>query len=195
MNLVLFDFDGTLTSKDSLPGFIQYAVGKPAYYFGLSLMSPILLAYFSGLIPNDIAKQKLMARYFKGWSFDRFRQVARDYSHSEIDKIIRQQAIEKLNWHQQKGDRVIVVSASMEDWLKPWCDNKGVELLATRLVTENGLLTGKFATPNCHGEEKVNRIKALLNLSDYDRIFAYGDSSGDTEMLAIANEGYYRKFE
>lgn len=195
MNLVLFDFDGTLTSKDSLPGFIQYAVGKPAYYFGLSLMSPILLAYFSGLIPNDIAKQKLMARYFKGWSFDRFRQVARDYSHSEIDKIIRQQAIEKLNWHQQKGDRVIVVSASMEDWLKPWCDNKGVELLATRLVTENGLLTGKFATPNCHGEEKVNRIKALLNLSDYDRIFAYGDSSGDTEMLAIADESYYRKFE
>lgn len=195
MNLALFDFDGTLTSKDSLPDFIQYAVGKPAYYFGLALLIPVLLGYFSGLIRNDIAKQKLMARYFKGWSLDRFKQVASDYSRSEIDRIIRQQAIEKLNWHQQQGDRVIVVSASMEDWLKPWCDNKGVELLATRLNTENSIISGKFATPNCHGEEKVNRIKALLNLSDYDRVFAYGDSSGDTEMLAIADESYYRKFD
>lgn len=195
MNLALFDFDGTLTSKDSLPDFIQYAVGKPAYYFGLALLIPVLLGYFFGLIRNDIAKQKLMARYFKGWSLDRFKQVASDYSRSEIDRIIRQQAIEKLNWHQQQGDRVIVVSASMEDWLKPWCDNKGVELLATRLNTENSIISGKFATPNCHGEEKVNRIKALLNLSDYDRVFAYGDSSGDTEMLAIADESYYRKFD
>jgi phosphatidylglycerophosphatase C len=195
VNLALFDFDGTLTSKDSLSDFIQYAVGKPAYYFGLILLSPVLLVYLSGLIRNDVAKQKLMARYFKGWSFERYQQVANDYSRSEIDKIVRQQAIEKLNWHQQQGDRVIIVSASMEDWLKPWCDSKGVELLATRLMTENGIISGEFATANCHGEEKVNRVKELLNLSDYDRIFAYGDSSGDTEMLAIADECFYRKFD
>ena len=194
MNLALFDFDGTLTSKDSLSDFIQYAVGKPAYYFGLILLSPVLLVYLSGLIRNDVAKQKLMARYFKGWSFERYQQVANDYSRSEIEKIVRQQAIEKLNWHQQQGDRVIIVSASMEDWLKPWCDSKGVELLATRLMTENGIISGEFATPNCHGKEKVKRVRELLNLSDYDRIFAYGDSSGDTEMLAIADEGFYRKF-
>jgi len=195
MNLALFDFDGTLTNRDSLPDFIQYAVGKPAYYFGLSLLSPVLLFYSFGLIRNDVAKQKLMARFFKGWSYERFQQVANDYSLSEIDRIIRQQAIEKLDWHQQQGDRVIVVSASMEDWLKPWCDNKGVELLATRLEIKNGSITGEFATPNCHGEEKVSRIKALLNLSDYGRIIAYGDSSGDTAMLAIADESFYRKFE
>jgi len=195
MNLALFDFDGTLTSKDSLPDFIQFAVGKPTYYFGLSRLSPVLLGYLFGFITNDIAKQKLVARYFKGWSFDRFQQVANDYSLSEIDKIVRPQAIEKLKWHEQQGDRVIIVSASMEDWLKPWCDNRGIELLATRLVTENGFLSGEFATPNCHGQEKVNRITALLNLSEYDRVFAYGDSSGDTEMLAIADESYYQKFD
>ena len=194
MNLALFDFDGTLTSKDSLPGFIKYAVGKPTYYFGLFLLSPVLFSYLIGIIGNDVAKQKLMGRYFKGWSFERYKQISKNYSHSEIDRIIRLQAIEKLNWHQQQGDRVIVVSASMEDWLKPWCDSKGVELLATRLLSDNGIISGEFATPNCHGEEKVNRILALLNPSDYDRVFAYGDSSGDTEMLAIADESFYRKF-
>ena len=194
MNLALFDFDGTLTHKDSLPDFIQYAVGKPNYYFGLALLSPVMLAYLSGFTRNDIAKQKLMAQYFRGWSFERYKQVAEKYSQSEIYKIIRQQAVEKLEWHQSQGDRVIVVSASMEDWLKPWCDNREVELLATRLASENGILSGQFATANCHGKEKVKRIEALLKLSDYDCIYAYGDSSGDTEMLAIADQSFYRRF-
>ena len=69
MNLALFDFDGTLTSKDSLPDFIQYAVGKPTYYFGLLLLSPVLFSYLIGIIRNDVAKKKLIGRYFKGWSF------------------------------------------------------------------------------------------------------------------------------
>lgn len=194
MNLALFDFDGTLTSKDSLPGFIQYAVGKPRYYLGLALLSPVLIAYQFGVIRNDIAKQKLMGQYFSGWSFERFQRIAEDYSRSEIDKILRQQAIEKLKWHQQQGDRVVVVSASMEDWLKPWCDERGVELLATRLLSVNGIISGEFETPNCHGEEKVNRVKAFLQLSDFDCIYVYGDSSGDTELLALADQGFYQKF-
>jgi HAD superfamily phosphoserine phosphatase-like hydrolase len=93
-----------------------------------------------------------------------------------------------LKKHQAEGDRVIIVSASMRCWLQPWCDKNNIELLSTQLEFKNGEFTGRFLTKNCHGKEKENRIKELLNLKDYETIYAYGDSSGDTQMLALAHK-------
>ena len=70
-----------------------------------------------------------------------------------------------------------------------------MRLLATLLETENGIVTGKLSGKNCYGPEKVARIKSEFRLEEYDNIYAYGDSSGDTEMLAIATKPYYRKFD
>ncbi len=194
MNLALFDFDGTITTRDSLPDFIQYAVGKPAYYFGLLILSPILLSYLAGIVSNHFAKQKLISWHFKGWQPDKFQKIAEQYSHNKIDTMLRNEAIDKLQWHQQRGDRVIVVSASMEDWLKPWCDARGIELLATRLAVSNNILTGKFETANCHGEEKLKRVHQVADIECFEAVYAYGDSSGDSAMLAVANHAFYRKF-
>ncbi len=194
MSLALFDFDGTITTRDSLPDFIQYAVGKPAYYLGLIALGPVLLLYLLGIISNHFAKEKLLAWHFKGWNLERFQQISEQYSLHKIDTMLRSEAIEKLQWHQQRGDRVIVVSASMESWLKPWCDARGLELLATRLAVSNNLLTGKFETANCHGEEKIRRVRLMVDLESFDAIYAYGDSSGDSAMLAVANHAFYRKF-
>ncbi|MCP4494043.1 MAG: HAD-IB family hydrolase [Gammaproteobacteria bacterium] len=194
MNLALFDFDGTLTMHDSLPRFIQYAVGKPAYYLGLLTLSPMLISYLLGIVSNHFAKERLLAWYFKGWKLDRFEQIAEQYSRQELDAILRDEAIEKLQWHLHRGDRVIVVSASMENWLKPWCNARGVELLATQLAVSNNLLTGKFETANCHGEEKIRRVRQVADIENFDAVYAYGDSSGDAAMLAVANHAFYRKF-
>lgn len=194
MNLALFDFDGTLTMRDSLTHFIQYAVGKPAFYYGLVMLSPILAAYLMGAIPNHVAKQRLLSWFFKGWQVDRFKSLANAYSQYEIAPILRPAAIEKLHWHQRQGDRVVVISASIEDWLCFWCEFHQIELVSTQLEFVDGKLTGKFATPNCHGKEKVNRIKSLVDLSTFDKVFAYGDSRGDREMLEIADEAFYRRF-
>jgi len=194
MNLALFDFDGTITTRDSLPDFIQYAVGKPAYFVGLLILSPVLIPYLAGLISNNVAKQKLLSWFFKGWQIDRFQQYAERYSQQQIDKILRPEAMQKLYWHQQQGDRVIVVSASMENWLNSWCENHKLELLSTHLATADGRLTGEFSTANCHGDEKARRIRELLDLNDFEIIYAYGDSNGDKAMLALAHEAFYRSF-
>jgi HAD superfamily phosphoserine phosphatase-like hydrolase len=85
------------------------------------------------------------------------------------------------------------VSASADLWLKDWCTQEGIaDLLATQLEVVNGVLTGNLASANCRGPEKVRRIQELLDIRDYERIFAYGDSSGDQEMLALAHEAWYR---
>jgi len=193
--LALFDFDGTLTTKDSLPDFIKFAVGAPSYYFGLLLLSPMLVAFKFKLIRNDIAKETFISHYFKGWDSAHFQRIADQYSIENIDKIIKPEAMKRIRWHQEEGHKVVIVSASMECWLKKWCAREHIELIATHLEISDGKLTGHFAGKNCHGDEKVNRIRLAINLSEFDYIFAYGDSSGDTAMLKLANESYYRYYK
>lgn len=193
-SLALMDFDGTITEKDSLAGFIQFAVGSASYYLGLLKLSPMLAAYVLKIIPNDIAKEKMLGYYFKGWDFERYEAAASQYSLEEIDKIVRPKAMEKIRWHQEQGHRVVIVSASMECWLKPWCERNGIELVSTKLEVCDGMLSGKLATKNCYGIEKANRVKELYDLQRYDKIFAYGDSSGDRELLALATEAFFKPF-
>jgi len=194
MKIALFDFDGTITIKDSLVDFTQYAIGKPAFYIGLFQLSPMLTAYTFKLIPNHIAKEKLIAHFFKGWDAEHFRKAAEQYSLEQIDNITRPKAIEKIKWHQDQGHKVVIVSASVELWLKAWCDKNSIDLIATRLEIKNDKLTGKFSTPNCYGIEKANRVHESYDLSRYEYIYAYGDSRGDRELLALADESYYKPF-
>jgi len=194
MILALFDFDGTITTKDSLVDFIQYAVGKPTYYKGLFFLSPMLTAYALKLIPNYIAKEKLLAYFFKGWDAVKFNQLAKQYSLEEVEKTIRPQATEKMAWHKEQGHKIIIVSASMENWLKAWCDRAGFELVSTKLEVKGSMLTGKFLTKNCYGLEKVVRVEAEYDLSKFDFVYAYGDSRGDRELLALGDKSFYKPF-
>jgi phosphatidylglycerophosphatase C len=193
--LALFDFDGTITGKDSLPDFIQHAVGRAAYWSGLLRLSPILAAYTLKIIPNNIAKERLLAHFFAGWDAEHFQKIADQYALSRIDSIVRPEAVERMRRHQAQGDTVVVVSASMESWLQKWCELRQADLIATQLEIRAGKLTGRFATKNCYGIEKVNRIRERYNLAAYSSIHAYGDSRGDKEMLKIATVRHYREFK
>jgi len=192
--LALFDFDGTITTKDSLAEFIKFAVGNKTYYMGLLRLSMILISYTLKILPNDKAKEKLISHFFSGWDINKFQKIARQYSSKKIGKIVRNKAIQKIKWHQRKGHKVVVVSASIECWLKVWCSNNNIELISTKLEIKDSVLTGKFSSKNCYGIEKVNRIKEKYDLDDYSYIYAYGDSNGDKELLSLANESFYKPF-
>ena len=192
--LVLFDLDGTLTKKDTLSDFLKYFIGKPRYYSGIFFLSPVLLAYKLRLMPNYKAKEKLTTYFLKGVDSHKFQQIANDYSKGQLDKIIKSNALQRIKWHQERGHKIVVVSASMECWLREWCNKYNLDLVGTKLEWKNNKLTGNFLTRNCYGMEKVKRIKERYNLSDYEVIYAYGDSKGDKEMLNIADKRYYRYF-
>ena len=194
IDLALFDFDGTITKDDSLLKFIRFVVGDVRFVFGLVVLSPILVAYKLKLIPNYKAKQYMLSWFFKGMSKEAFLKVANEYSLVHIDKILRPKAIEKINWHKNQGHKVVVVSASIEFWLRPWCEKNGLELIATKLEIKDDIVTGKLLSKNCYGVEKVNRIKEIYNLKDFEYIYSYGDSSGDKQMLELAHEKFYKPF-
>lgn len=194
MKLALFDFDGTITKVDSMVDFIQFAVGKCRFLAGLVRLLPMLVLYKLKVIPNDKAKQRFLAHYFKGYSEQEFKKIAREYSLFGIDNILKVSAVEKINWHKQQGHKVVIVSASIDCWLQAWCDKNQIDLIATQLVFENEQFTGLIKDKNCYGMQKALKIKEKYNLEDYSEIYAYGDTTGDKEMLALADHRFYRHF-
>ncbi len=124
--IALFDFDGTITTDDSLLKFIRFVVGDRRFLLGLVVLSPMLVLYKLKLIPNYKAKQYLLSWFFKGMRKVDFLKVANEYSLVHIDKILRPKAIEKINWHKNQGHKVVAVSACIECWLRPWCEKNGL---------------------------------------------------------------------
>lgn len=194
MVLALFDFDGTITTDDSLIKFIRFAVGDIKFITGMVLLSPMLIAYKLKLIPNYKAKQYMLAYFFKNMPESKFIQLSKEYSLTHIDTILRKKAMEKIQWHTQQKHKIIIVSASIECWLKPWCNKHNLDLIGTKLEIKDGVITGKFLSKNCYGIEKVHRLQKQYNLDDYDYIYAYGDSHGDKELLKLADESFYKPF-
>lgn len=194
MTLALFDFDGTITTNDSMIDFIRFAKGDYQYFLGMLVLSPTLILYLLKIIPNNIAKQKMLTYFFKGMKEFEFKTLTQNYSLTKIDTIIRQKAIAQIHWHQQQNHTIVVVSASLECWLEPWCTRNNLTLISTRMKFENGRATGKFINNNCHGPEKVKRIQEIFNLEEFNHIYAYGDSNGDKEMLSLAKYQYYKPF-
>ena len=190
-NIAFFDFDGTITIDDTLLKFIRFVVGDKKFLVGLFILSPILILYKIKIIPNYKAKQYMLSWYFKGMQKEEFFKVSYEYSMNYIDSIVRQKAKERLLLHKNQGDKIVVVSASIDCWIRPWCEKNGLELIATKLEIKNNKISGKLLTKNCYGQEKVNRIKNQYNLNDYNHIYAYGDSKGDKEMLELANFSFF----
>lgn len=193
-NLALFDFDGTITTKDSFLEFIKYCSTKRRIFSGIVVMFPMMVLFKLGFIPNWKAKEYVLTWFFKGENVDKITGKGRLFCESIIPSLLKKQALLKLEEHKTNGDRIILVSASAEVWLTQWTESIGIELIGTLLETKEGKLTGKINGRNCYGPEKVNRIKEKLNLSEFDKIYAYGDSRGDTEMLALADFPSYRIF-
>lgn len=189
MNLALFDFDGTLTKKDTLKEFLKFSTPKKRYYLNLMRFLPTFFLYKIKIISNARAKEQLLANFFKGVSKREFEEKTKEFSLTKIDTILREDTLKKLREHKERGDRVIIVSASIKCWIIHWAKRENIEVLSTELEFRDGTFSGKFLTKNCYGVEKVNRIKSYLNLKEYQKIYAYGDSKGDREMLKMADIG------
>ena len=195
MNLVLFDFDGTITRDDSLLEFVAYVVGFKKFFRGILVLSPILAAYKLGLASNNFTRRKLLGYFFSGMSADKFDKICKKYSTTHIEDILKQSAMDKIASYKAAGDKIVIVTASLEDWLRPWCDAQGLELLGTKIRRKGSIITGEIEGQNCYGAQKVARVRAAYDVQAFDRIIAYGDSRGDREMLEFADEAHYKAFE
>lgn len=189
--IIAFDFDGTLTSRDTLLAFIRYAKGTGAFLRGFLRHAHLLVLMKLGLYPNWQAKQRVFSHFFRGMELGAFDSLCRQFAASSRH-LLRPAGISTLEQARARGDEVLIVSASIDNWVQPFFPD--VTVLGTKIEVEDGRLTGRFLTSNCYGQEKVNRILALRPDRQAYFLVAYGDSRGDKELLAFADEAHYKPF-
>jgi phosphatidylglycerophosphatase C len=183
-----FDFDGTLARRDTMVPFLVAAAGWPRLTLATAVSCPALLR--GG---RDQLKLAAVARLFRGWHQDRFDDEGRRYAATLVE-LLRPELVERLRWHQEEGHAVVLVSASLATYLRPLAAELGIDdVLAVDLACgPAGALTGEVVGGvNCRGPHKVTRLRAWLDarygVDAPVELWAYGDSSGDEELLALAD--------
>ncbi|MBS1737529.1 MAG: haloacid dehalogenase-like hydrolase [Bacteroidetes bacterium] len=192
--IAFFDFDGTITTKDTLLEIVKYCKGSTGLYAGLLKLSPWLAAMKLKLTSNQFVKEKFLTLFFKDTPVALFQQKCDVFAETIIPQLIRPAAIKKINEFKENNIPVVIVSASPENWIAPWCRKKNLQFIATLLEVKDGHITGNIQGANCYGTEKVKRISASFDLSVYEEIFCFGDTKGDKPMLALATSAYYKPF-
>ena len=185
--LFAFDFDGTLTTRDTLIAFIRYACGTPRFLLGFLLHAPLLVLMKLRLYSNGKAKQRLFSWFFRGMPLEAFDALCQSFA-STHRHLLRPETVRLLQQALSEGSEVLIVSASIDNWVQPFFP--AVTVLGTQIEVIDGRLSGRFLTPNCYGQEKVRRILALHPDRSAYRLTAYGDSRGDRELLAFADEAH-----
>ena len=180
-----FDFDGTITYRDTLVPFLRGVAGLPRF-------TGAFLAGLPALAKGDrraAYKAAVLRRVLAGRRADDLHATAARYG-ERLPEQFRPEIVERIRWHQDEGHEVVIVSASLRAYLDPVVDHLGLDgVCAVELEEDHeGRLTGAIVGPNCRGHQKVVRLTEWLGGQTPERLWAYGNSSGDRELLAAADE-------
>lgn len=193
--IAAFDFDGTITRKDTLIEFLRFAGGNARLYTVFALYSPLLVLMKLKLYSNQKAKEKIFAHYFEGMPIAQFDDLCRRFIEQKGEALIYADAKAQIAKHKEQGDEVVIISASIENWVCHFAEAlKADKLLATQVEVQDGKINGRFRTANCYGKEKVKRLLSVCPERDKYYLIAYGDSRGDKELLQFADEQHYKQF-
>ena len=172
----------------------RYRYGTSGFWWGFAVNSPFLLALKAGVLSRKKTKQRILKWFFGGQPLEEFQDTCDRFCTEIVPGLIRPKALEEFRRLREQGFEIVIVSASAENWLRQWCNTQGMTCLATQLQVQDNRITGTITGENCHGKEKVLRIRQHFQLESYDEIYAYGDTSGDLPMLAIAHRCFYKPF-
>lgn len=191
-----FDLDGTLTHRDTLIPFLNRVAGPVRLAAGLAAVGmPLAQAVLadSSTRRGDL-KEQLITKVIGGRPVAELEVEAQRYAHHVLAHRLREDMLRTWEEHVRQGHELVIVSASPQLYVHPLAVLMGGAAgLGTRLVVDEGALTGRIDGMNCRGPEKVRRLDEwLVATGSADpsavEIYAYGDSAGDEELLARATK-------
>ena len=192
--IIAFDFDGTLTVRDSFTAFLKWREGSARYHAEMAALAPAALRYVFDRDPGKL-KAAAVRRFLQGLPRDVLNAEAMEFATSAAPLLFRPDALKAWRRYRLDGARLIIVTASPENIVAPFARGLGADLLiGTRLLfDQEDRVQGGLMGDNCRGPAKVKRIKEALG-EDVVLTAAYGDTDGDWDMLGMAEQQFMRLF-
>ncbi|WP_144280820.1 HAD family hydrolase [Chryseobacterium echinoideorum] len=191
--LYCFDFDGTLTYKDTMFMFLRF-YNPVKFRIQFIRHIPLFILLKLKLADTEKVKKSFIGSVLKGQLQSKIEEKAKKFFEENYPKIFRENALDFINNIDRENTQSLIVTASLDIWAKPFAEKLQMKLVSTQAEFRNGIFTGNFIGINCNGNEKLERIKKEISGYKYDKIIAFGDTSGDKAMLKWADEGHYRFF-
>ncbi|GAB3513694.1 HAD-IB family hydrolase [Pseudoxanthomonas daejeonensis] len=191
MDLALVDFDHTVTTCDTYARFLRSLATPQQLTASKWSIGPWLAGYRLGVVSAAALRTRVTRVVFSGRDPQQVAEAGARYAAEQLPALLRPEMMQRLDWHRDRGDTVVLVSGSLDAYLQPWCDRHGLELVCNRLEAIDGRLTGRYLGGD-RGGHKAADIRARYDVHAYARIHAYGDSREDRPMLALAHERWYR---
>lgn len=192
MTLALFDFDGTITTRETMPDFVRLSVSRPRLMLGQVLLAPLVIGYKLGFVSGTFVRRAIVRFGYSGTTVAALEAHGHDFARSALPSMLRPEIMQRIAWHKSQGHTVSVVSGGLDAYLAPWCHEHGLELICSALQHRDGVLTGRYLGQQCVLAEKARRVRERYDLNTFHEIYAYGDTPEDKDLLSIATHRYYR---
>ena len=189
--IAVFDFDGTISFKDSFFDFIRFTHGGPRLVACIILNMPFGILFFIGLYPSHKLKQRFFSYFYKGSDQEIMERKGVEYCEKRIDKIIYPGAKKRIAWHHSQGHKIYLLTASSGLWLGEWCKINSISLIGTEFEVVEGKYTGRISGKNCRGKEKARRLQTDVDLGNSEETYGYGDSKSDKNFLALVSKPFH----
>lgn len=193
--IIVFDFDGTITTKDTFALFLRYYTGFAGWATRIAMLLPTFAAYGIGIIDRNKVKDRVIWRFFKGESYSNVETMAKSFAETVIPGLIRPGAQQALSALSDSRESLYICSASITPYLKAWGERENIQnILATELEVKDGICTGRIKGWNVWGPGKIRKILAEFSPRSVKISHAYGDTRGDKEMLHAAEVSHWQPF-
>ena len=192
--VAVFDFDGTVTDRDTLVPFLVLAFGRVRVAAAFAALAGSGLGYLLRRVSIDEFKRRVLRRLVAGASAQRLRALGPVHARALAPRL-RPDALARIGWHRAQGHRLVLVSSTLDLYLADAGAQLGFDdVLCSRLEARGERLSGELEGADCTGPEKLRRLEALLGDLRAHELHVYGDSGGDRELLAAADHPHFRPF-
>lgn len=190
-NLIAFDLDGTVTKRDTMLAFTQFTHGKIRSSLIYASLSPLIVLAYSSFLSRQYVKEMVLKLHYKGIAKADLLAMGERFSEKVLPGLLTESIFSQLKSHIHEGNKIVILTASCDVWVEPFCRNHQIEFIGSHMEFIDGVCTGNLSNKNCRGEQKYQLLKEYLFRTGYKLKAAYGNETSDLHFMKLAEEKYF----